>query len=337
MSDERVRTELLAPGQAQALAGLLDVPTPDPEAGLPLTWHWIYLLEHSASADLGPDGHPLVGIPAPPEPGRRRMWAGGSIRSLAPLRPGREATRTTRVHSLRDKHGRTGRLTFLGIEHTIEQDGRVAVQERHDIVYRDAAATPATPATPASPAAPAAEEPPAQPPEDVPPGPDERELRITPPLLFRYSALTYNAHRIHYDRDYARDVEGYPGLVTHGPLQALLMAEAARAAGLVRPVGADDSPPVRFDYRLVSPLFDHQGLVAGARAEAGSEAGTEAGTEADAAAGTEAGTKAGTEAGADGLGERTAPAPGSVRTWARDRSGRHTATGVIAPDTGSPV
>lgn len=294
MSDERVRTELLAPGQAQALAGLLDVPTPDSEAGLPLTWHWIYLLEHPASADLGPDGHAVVGIPAPPEPGRRRMWAGGSIRSLAPLRPGREATRTTRVHSLRDKHGRTGRLTFLGVEHTIEQDGRVAVQERHDIVYRDAAATPAGPA---------AEAPPAEPPENVPPGPGERELHITPPLLFRYSALTYNGHRIHYDRDYARDVEGYPGLVTHGPLQALLMAEAARAAGLVRPVGTtDDAPPVRFDYRLVSPLFDHQGLIAGACRD-----------------------------------DDPARGPGSVVTWARDRSGRRTATGVIAPDTGSPV
>ncbi|WP_217996628.1 FAS1-like dehydratase domain-containing protein [Piscicoccus intestinalis] len=293
MSDESVRTELLAPGQAQALAGLLDVPTPDPTEGLPLTWHWIYLLEHPASADLGPDGHAVVGIPAPPEAGRRRMWAGGSIRSLAPLRPGREATRTTRVHSLQDKHGRTGRLTFLGVEHTIEQDGRVAVQERHDIVYRDAATT----------TAPTAEEPAAQQPENVPPGPDERELRITPPLLFRYSALTYNAHRIHYDRDYARDVEGYPGLVTHGPLQALLMAEAARAAGLVRPVGADDAPPVRFDYRLVSPLFDHQGLVAGARTET----------------------------------DDPARGHGSVVTWARDRSGRRTATGVIGPDPGDGV
>lgn len=292
MSDESVRTELLAPGQAQALAGLLDVPTPDPTEGLPLTWHWIYLLEHPASADLGPDGHAVVGIPAPPEAGRRRMWAGGSIRSLAPLRPGREATRTTRVHSLQDKHGRTGRLTFLGVEHTIEQDGRVAVQERHDIVYRDAATT----------TAPTAEEPAAQQPENVPPGPDERELRITPPLLFRYSALTYNAHRIHYDRDYARDVEGYPGLVTHGPLQALLMAEAARAAGLVRPVGADDAPPVRFDYRLVSPLFDHQGLVAGARRD-----------------------------------DDPARGHGSVVTWARDRSGRRTATGVIGPDPGDGV
>lgn len=292
VSDESVRTELLAPGQAQALAGLLDVPTPDPTEGLPLTWHWIYLLEHPASADLGPDGHAVVGIPAPPEAGRRRMWAGGSIRSLAPLRPGREATRTTRVHSLQDKHGRTGRLTFLGVEHTIEQDGRVAVQERHDIVYRDAATT----------TAPTAEEPAAQQPENVPPGPDERELRITPPLLFRYSALTYNAHRIHYDRDYARDVEGYPGLVTHGPLQALLMAEAARAAGLVRPVGADDAPPVRFDYRLVSPLFDHQGLVAGARRD-----------------------------------DDPARGHGSVVTWARDRSGRRTATGVIGPDPGDGV
>ena len=92
----------------------------------------------------------------------------------------------------------------------------------------------------------------------VPAGPGEREIEISPSLLFRFSALTYNAHRIHYDRDYTRDVEGYPGLLTHGPLQALAMAEAARAAG--RTVGAD----VSFDYRLISPLFDHQGLVVSA-------------------------------------------------------------------------
>lgn len=270
------RREWLAPGPAEAFAGLLGVREPAPAEGLPLTWHWIYLLERPRTADLGPDGHPLVGIPAPPEPGRRRMWAGGSIDSLSPLLLEREATRRTRIRSQEDKHGRSGRLTFLAVEHEISQEGRVCVRERHDIVYRDAAA-------------PASDTEPEPAGEEIPPGEGELEVEVTPVLLFRYSALTYNGHRIHYDRDYARDVEGYPGLITHGPLQACLMAEAARAAGLV--AGLRQHGPLRFDYRLTSPLFDHQGLVAGAAAHHDE----------------------------------------AVTTWARDRTGRRTAQGTITP------
>lgn len=280
------RTQWLVPWQAEALAGLLGVPAPAPGEGLPLTWHWIYLLEHPRTADLGRDGHALVGIPAPPEPGRRRMWAGGSIRSLAPLRVGRAARRRTRVLSQQDKHGRTGRLTFLAVGHEISQDGRLCVQERHDIAYRDAA-----PAGEAAAGRPATVEPSVDEPrtEPAPLADGELTIDITAPLLFRYSALTYNGHRIHYDRDYARDVEGYPGLVTHGPLQACLMAEAARAARLM-PTG-----PLRFEYRLTSPLFDHQGLVAGAAI--------------------------------DGDGP-------DVTCWARDLRGRRTAWATIAAEPG---
>lgn len=244
------RTELLTPEPAQALGALLDVPVPDVERdGLPPLWHWLYLLDRPAQADLGPDGHPVRGVvPAPPEPGRRRMWAGGRVTVNGPLRCGEPATRRSRVLSTKDKEGRTGRLTFVAVEHVVVQSGRTMVEERQDIVYRDAVALPAS--------------------DDgavVPPEEDEWVVDITPTLLFRFSALTYNAHRIHYDRDYARRVEGYPGLLTHGPLQALAMAEAARAHRL----GGR-----HFEYRLVAPLFDHQGMVV--RAGKGSESTTTA-------------------------------------------------------------
>ncbi|MFD4192099.1 mesaconyl-C4 CoA hydratase, partial [Amycolatopsis thermoflava] len=157
--------------------------------------------------------------------------------------------RRTRVASVADKQGRSGPLTFVTVEHLISQGGRVVVEERQDIVYRPAAAG----GLPADEGA-----------EVVPAGPGEWAIEVTPTLLFRFSALTYNAHRIHYDRDYARDVEGYPGLLTHGPLQALAMAEAARATG----VGGD----VEFSYRLVAPLFDHQGLITTATKESDSVA-----------------------------------------------------------------
>lgn len=248
MSEVVERTEVLLPGPAEALGALLDVPVPDLDRdGLPLLWHWIYLLDRPAQTDLGPDGHPSRNtVPAPPGPGRRRMWAGGRVRAQGSLLCGRPATKRTRVLSHQEKQGRTGRLTFVVVEHQIIQSGHVVVDEQHDIVYRDASSgSPAT--NDDCPAIPVAE--------------DEWTIDISPTLLFRFSALTYNAHRIHYDRDYCRDVEGYPGLLTHGPLQALAMTEAARAGGC----HGDQF----FDYRLVSPLFDHQGLVARAVEEGG--------------------------------------------------------------------
>jgi 3-methylfumaryl-CoA hydratase len=244
MTEVMERTETLLPGPAQALGALLGVGVPDLErgAGLPLLWHWIYLLDRPAQADLGPDGHPVRGtLPAPPGPGRRRMWAGGRVRTSGPLRCGEPATKRSRVLSVQDKQGRSGPLTFVVVGHQILQRDHVVVDEQQDIVYRQAAAPPGQPPVPASDA------------PVVSPGDGERAIEISPTLLFRFSALTYNAHRIHYDRDYARDAEGYPGLLTHGPLQALAMAEAARATGCE---GNQD-----FDYRLTSPLFDYQGMV----------------------------------------------------------------------------
>jgi 3-methylfumaryl-CoA hydratase len=242
MSGVIERTEVLQPEPACALGSLLGVPVPDLAGGegLPLLWHWIYLLDRPAQADLGPDGHPLRGtLPAPPGPGLSRMWAAGRVRARGPLRCGSPATKRTSILSVTQKQGRSGHLTFVTVEHQIVQGGELVVHEEQDIVYR--AITPAGPET-----VPAASEKP------VPADQDEWEIDVSPTLLFRFSALTYNAHRIHYDRDYARDAEGYRGLLTHGPLQALAMAEAARAAGC--------AGGVLFEYRLISPLFDHQGM-----------------------------------------------------------------------------
>jgi 3-methylfumaryl-CoA hydratase len=147
------------------------------------------------------------------------------------------------VLSVQDKPGRSGPLTFVTVGHEIVQHGRAVIEEQQDIVYRQAAAQPSSP-PPDNPAMPAAA--------------DEWAIDVSPTLLFRFSALTYNSHRIHYDRDYARDVEGYPGLLTHGPLQALAMAEAARAAGHR---SSKQDGGLDFRYRLESPLFDYQGMI----------------------------------------------------------------------------
>ncbi|GAA1005075.1 mesaconyl-C(4)-CoA hydratase [Acrocarpospora pleiomorpha] len=240
------RTEHLVPEPAYALGALLGVPVPDitGDDGLPLLWHWFYLLDRPAQSELGPDGHPAQSlVPESITAGRRRMWAGGRVRQLGPLRCGADATKVSQVASVRYKQGRTGPLAFVTVDHRILQDDRVVIAEQQDLVYREP-----TGAEPA-PAANGDREPPAaQPPTD-----GEWAIAVSPSLLFRFSALTYNAHRIHYDRDYARDVEGYPGLVVHGPLQALAMAEYARARGTTR--------GQVFEYRLLAPLIEDQGLI----------------------------------------------------------------------------
>jgi 3-methylfumaryl-CoA hydratase len=255
MNNFSERTEMLLPEPARALGALLGVHVPDLArgAGLPLLWHWVYLLDRPAQADLGPDGSPLHGtITAFPARGRRRMWAGGRVRTSGPLRCGDLATKRSRVLSVQEKQGRSGPLTFIVVEHQILQRDRVVLDEQQDIVYREATSPAGQPPAPAG-------EGPA-----VPPADGEWAIEVSPTLLFRFSALTYNAHRIHYDRDYARHVEGYPGLLTHGPLQALAMAEAARAAGYH---GDQRDSRLHFDYRLTSPLFDYQDMMVSAARE----------------------------------------------------------------------
>ena len=230
-------TELITPGPARALAGLLGVPGPDEE--LPLLWHWVYLLDRPPQDTLGPDGHRARGgMPVPPGPGLRRMFAGGRVWRHGELRIGAEATRRTWQASSARKEGRSGPLVFVTVRTEVSQGGQAVITEEQDLVYREPGANSAARSAPIVAAA----------------GQD-RTVAVDPVLLFRFSALTYNAHRIHYDREYAR-AEGYPGLVVHGPLQALLMAELARSRG-----------PAEYSYRLVAPLYEDQGLVVSATPE----------------------------------------------------------------------
>jgi 3-methylfumaryl-CoA hydratase len=235
------RTEMLVAGPAEGLAALMDADAAGMRT-LPLMWHWVYLLERPSPAVLGPEGHPVAGIPAPPSEGMRRMFAGGQVTAHRPLYLGREATRRTEVTGRSEKQGRSGPLSFVTVQHTIVQDGATAVVDRQDIVYlpdRSRTGSPAGSAEPAGSSGAVADSAAYQ------PGPPST------PALFQFSALTYNAHRIHYDRDYARDVEGYPDLVVHGPLQALYLAEAVRR----RCLEAGDPVPSSCRYRLLAPLF----------------------------------------------------------------------------------
>ena len=234
-----VRTELINPEPSEALANLLgtDVPTGE----LPALWHWIHLLDRRPHADLGPDGHPTFGIPAPPGPGRRRMFAGGRVNTYASLVFGKPATRTTWVAATKEKQGSSGPLTFVTVRNEYAQDGRVCIVDENDIVYR----------TPGSSIALAAGRPGSVPdePKSVPREP-ALTLTTDEALLFRFSALTYNAHRIHYDHNWVRQ-EGYSDLVVHGPLQALMMGELIRRKG-------DGLVGKTFTYRLASPMIGPQ-------------------------------------------------------------------------------
>jgi 3-methylfumaryl-CoA hydratase len=209
----------------------------EPKAGdpAPFTTHWCLAQPVFPMSQLGPDGHPTRGGFLPPVPLPRRMWAGGELEFLDTLRVGDDTKRSSRISDVTMKTGSTGALCFVSVEHLITTPRGTAIRERQDIVYRDV--TGATPATPAKAPLPA-------------PIAKHRESHMADPvLLFRYSALTFNGHRIHYDRDYVTRVEGYPGLVFHGPLQAALIVEfAAKLHG--------GTAPRKFSYRGVQPLFE---------------------------------------------------------------------------------
>lgn len=233
---EQVREEVLTTDPSTALAGILDQPTPVAAEGdpLPALWHWTHFLERPAESELGPDGHVRDGGFLPPIPGRHRMFAGGRLEVTEPLRAGERVVRTSRVSSTVAKQGRSGELLFVTEEHVFTVEGRTRMVEHQDIVYRRHALGPrgGSDAVGTGPASAA--------------GPWALRLEPTPAMLFRFSALTYNAHRIHYDHPYTTGVEGFPGLVVHGPLLALAMLEPARRRGLgVR----------RYAFRLRQPCF----------------------------------------------------------------------------------
>jgi 3-methylfumaryl-CoA hydratase len=213
----------------------------------PFTVHWCLAQPVFPMSELGPDGHPTRGGFLPPVPLPRRMWAGGEIEFIDPLRVGDEAERTSRISDVSVKTGSTGTLCFVSVEHLIRSPRGTAIRERQDIVYREM--------TSGASAAPKAPPP--------PPVAKHRETHVSDPvLLFRYSALTFNGHRIHYDRDYVTKVEGYPGLIFHGPLQAAFIVElAAKLHG--------GKPPKKFSYRGLQPLFEGSAFSVNANDNAG--------------------------------------------------------------------
>lgn len=233
-SEERRDAVTAAP--VAALAATLDLDETSPQAGdpLPPLWHWLYFLPVHRQSELGPDGHARRGGFLPPVALPRRMWAGGRLQFHQALRIGEPISRVSRIADVRMKQGRSGALVFVVVQHQISGQAGLAVTEEHEIVYRDHA-------RPGDPA-PVAQQAPA----------DAAWRRVIDPddvLLFRYSALTFNGHRIHYDRRYAVEVERYPGLVVHGPLIATLLAELVREQ-------LPQSVMKRFEFRAVSPIFD---------------------------------------------------------------------------------
>jgi 3-methylfumaryl-CoA hydratase len=224
---------------AQLVKGLratlfMEIGEPKKGDAAPFTVHWCLAPAVLPMSELGPDGHPTRGGFLPPVPLPRRMWAGGELEFFDTLRVGDEMTRTSRISDVTMKTGSTGVLCFVSVDHLITTTRGTALRERQDIVYRDL--SPAQPAAPAKPA--------------TAPSAQHRESHMADPvLLFRYSALTFNGHRIHYDRDYVTKVEGYPGLVFHGPMQAAFLVEfAAKLHG--------GAAPRKFSYRGVQPLFE---------------------------------------------------------------------------------
>lgn len=231
--------DVLTPGLVQGLLATLDRDAPYPEPGTeaPQGIHWLLAQPRAPMSRIGPDGHPERGDFLPPVALPRRMWAASRVDFLAPLRVGDEIERTSTVAAVTEKEGRSGPLVFVEVDHVTRAGPAPAVAERQTIVYRQAGGKPA-------------------PPRGAPGGDWDwrREVTPDPVLLFRYSALTFNAHRIHYDLDFATRTEGYPGLIVHGPLMATLLLDlAARNLG--------DNALAGFQFRGVSPAFSGSPLV----------------------------------------------------------------------------
>jgi 3-methylfumaryl-CoA hydratase len=203
---------------------------------LPLLYHWLYFWDVKPPAALGEDGHPARGGFLPPVPLPRRMWAGGRLNFLQQLRIGEPITRISTIRNITTKTGRSGQLVFVTVQHEVSGAQGVAIVEEQDLVYRD----PAPAASVAAAGTPS------------PNGAWHRSVDPDSVLLFRYSALTMNGHRIHYDRPYAVAEEAYPGLVVHGPLQATLLADLA--------VKNLSSPIKTFSFRGQTPAFDGAAL-----------------------------------------------------------------------------
>lgn len=232
---EEERTDRILGSVVQAMAATLDYEH-SPQIGEPLPpgWQWLFFNPVARRSALGSDGHPQRGGFLPPIELPRRMWAGSRINYVVDLPIGAQVTRRSQILKIETKAGKRGSLSFVTVRHLTSCEGTLCISEEQDLVYREATPPNAAPA-------------PASPRHD---GVPEWSRTIEPDttLLFRYSALTFNGHRIHYDQAYARDEEGYPSLVVHGPLTATLLQQFALEHGAGRPLA-------RFDFRGVTPLF----------------------------------------------------------------------------------
>ena len=228
-------TENIDLTQVRKFASVLDLDEAEFGDGAPLPpmWHWLFFLHRAPTARIGPDGHPARGGFFPPVELQRRMFAGEQATFHAPLRIGQPATRTGTVTALEEKEGRAGRMVLATAQYRIQQAGVLCVEDTHNIIYITGGGKTPVPGDDAF-----------DPPADA----WHREVKADPVLLFRFSALTFNSHRIHYDADYARNEEGYPDLVVHGPLTALLLSELARANMA--------APLTRYRFRGRAPIFE---------------------------------------------------------------------------------
>ncbi|HUI17951.1 MAG TPA: MaoC family dehydratase N-terminal domain-containing protein [Alphaproteobacteria bacterium] len=229
-------TDVLLPLHVAGFEAMLDRAAALPRAGEPAPpgAHWLIRPAWLPHSELGPDGHPARGGFMPPVPLPRRMWAGSELTLTQPLRVGEEIRRRSEIVDVAVKEGRGGLLVFVKVRHEFHGASGLAQIEAHDVVYREAA-DPARPAPRAEPA--------------PPDGPWRRSVVPDPVMLFRYSALTYNGHRIHYDQPYVTKVEGYPGLIVHGPLLATLLLDLVRREASGRTLE-------RFTFRALAPVFD---------------------------------------------------------------------------------
>jgi len=241
--------DLATPFPARALIATFDEKDADPKAGdpLPPLWHWLYFLDAAPQSKIGGDGHAERGDFLPPIPLPRRMWAGSRFSfDGEPLCIGEAITRLSRIKSVEPKAGSSGEMVFVTVEHTVSGPRGVSFVEEHDIVYREAAK-------------------PGEQPKAHRPAPTDatwtRKVVPDPVLLFRFSALTFNGHRIHYDQPYVTGSEGYPGLIVHGPLLGMLQIELARRSH-------PDKVAKSFEFRALSPVFSGPAFSVQARREA---------------------------------------------------------------------
>ena len=239
----QTRQELLETARAEALRVTLESRDPQMMEGtaLPELWHWAYFWDTAPLSELGEDGHAARGGFLPPVPLPRRMWAGSRLEWLSPLRLGETARKTSTIRTIEEKQGRSGQLVFVTVAHELAGPEGSAIREEHDIVYREAP-EPGSGARAAG--------------EPAPEGRWARRLVPDPILLFRYSALTFNGHRIHYDEPYVTGEEGYPGLVVHGPLLATLMVDLVRREAPGRRLAA-------FRFRALRPVFCNEEIQVG--------------------------------------------------------------------------